>query len=579
MNCFLSRLAICFLLVLCSIPLAAVSSPPRTDVLLQTMQRELQRATAALSKTDPAPYFLSYSVADGDAFVIAGVNGALIASTSDQRRQADVMMRVGSSALDNTHSQSRPSGISSGALPLHDNPDAIARVLWQLTDREYEQASGAFLKVKTNQAVQSEEEDKSPDFSQESPQNHMDQSVPKITLDKKIWEDKVRRVSAGFLKYPDVYTSLVLLQGGTTRSYLATSEGTALVQPSAIVRLMIEAETRADDGMDLLRVESFQAASPGGLPSEAELIAKVDRVAADLKALRAAPAAEPYAGPALLSGRAAAVFFHEVLGHRLEGHRQRDEHEGQTFTKKVNQQVLPPFLTVVDDPTMKELNGVKLAGHYDFDDEGVPAARVTAVDNGVLKSFLTSRMPITNFSNSNGHGRRQSGLMPTGRQGNLIVTSTKTVKDTELRQRFIEEIQKQGKPYGLYFEDIQGGFTLTARALPQAFQVIPVMVWRVYPDGRPDELVRGVDIVGTPLLSLNNIILTGDTLQVFNGVCGAESGQVPVAAAAPGMLFSEIEVQKREKGTQRPPLMPPPGFGNPMSAPATKSVTELAPKP
>ena len=579
MNRFLSRLAICFLLVLCSIPLAAVSSPPRTDVLLQTMQRELQRATAALSKTDPAPYFLSYSVADGDAFVIAGVNGALIASTSDQRRQADVMMRVGSSALDNTHSQSRPSGISSGALPLHDDPDAIARVLWQLTDREYEQASGAFLKVKTNQAVQSEEEDKSPDFSQESPQNHVDQSVPKITLDKKIWEDKVRRVSAGFLKYPDVYTSLVLLQGGTTRSYLATSEGTALVQPSAIVRLIIEAETRADDGMDLLRVESFQAASPDGLPSEAELIAKVDKVAADLKALRSAPAAEPYAGPALLSGRAAAVFFHEVLGHRLEGHRQRDEHEGQTFTKKVNQQVLPPFLTVVDDPTMKELNGVKLAGHYDFDDEGVPAARVTAVDNGVLKSFLTSRMPITNFSNSNGHGRRQSGLMPTGRQGNLIVTSTKTVKDTELRQSFIEEIKKQGKPYGLYFEDIQGGFTLTARALPQAFQVIPVMVWRVYPDGRPDELVRGVDIVGTPLLSLNNIILTGDTLQVFNGVCGAESGQVPVAAAAPEMLFSEIEVQKREKGTNRPPLLPPPGFGNPIAPSATKSLTELAPKP
>jgi hypothetical protein len=188
-------------------------------------------------------------------------------------------------------------------------------------------------------------------------------------------------------------------------------------------------------------------------------------------------------------------------------------------------------------------------------------------------------MPITNFSNSNGHGRRQSGLMPTGRQGNLIVTSTKTVKDTELRQRFIEEIKKQGKPYGLYFEDIQGGFTLTTRALPQAFQVIPVMVWRVYADGRPDDLVRGVDIVGTPLLSLNNIILTGDTLQVFNGICGAESGQVPVAAAAPGMLFSEIEVQKREKGTQRPPLLPPPGFENPTTPSGTKSGTQPEAKP
>jgi TldD protein len=562
MNGFLSRVVLCLLLVSFSIPLAAIPSPPRTDILLQTMQQELRRATEALAKADPAPYFLSYSVADGNALVIVGVNGALIASTTAERRQADVMMRVGSSTLDNTHSQSRPSGISSGALPLHDDGDAIARVLWQLTDREYEQASGAFLNVKTNQAVRSEEEDKSPDFSKESAQNHLDESLPKMALDKKTWEDKIRRISGGFLKYRDVYTSLVLMQAGTTRSYLVTSEGTALVQPSAIVRLVIEADTRADDGMDLLRVESFQASSSDGLPSEAELAAKVDKVAADLKALRAAPAAEPYAGPALLSGRAAAVFFHEVLGHRLEGHRQRDEREGQTFTKKVNQQVLPSFLTVVDDPTMTELNGVKLAGHYEFDDEGVPAARVVAVENGVLKSFLTSRMPITNFTHSNGHGRRQAGLMPTGRQGNLIVTSTKTVKDSELREKFIEEIKKQGKPYGLYFEDIQGGFTLTARAQPQAFQVIPVMVWRVYPDGRPDELVRGVDIVGTPLLSLNNVILTGDTLQVFNGICGAESGQVPVAAVAPEMLFSEIEVQKREKGSQRPPLLPPPGFGD-----------------
>ena len=300
---------------------------------------------------------------------------------------------------------------------------------------------------------------------------------------------------------------------------------------------------------------------------------KVDKIASDLKALRAAPVAEPYAGPALLSGRAAAVFFHEVLGHRLEGHRQRGETEGQTFTKKVNQQVLPAFLSVTDDPTMRELNGVKLAGTYDFDDEGVPAARVPAVENGVLKNFLMSRAPVTGFSHSNGHGRRQPGLMPVGRQGNLIVTSTKTVKESELRQKFIEEIKKQGKPYGLYFEDIQGGFTLTTRALPQAFQVIPVMVWRVYPDGRPDELVRGVDIVGTPLLSLNNIILTGDTEQVFNGVCGAESGQVPVAAAAPAMLFSEIEVQKRAKGTQRPPLLPPPGFED--AAPSTAKASSL----
>ena len=402
------RAAACFLLTCCGISFAGISSASNPDILLETMQRELQRATNSLKKADPSPYFLSYAVADTSGVAIIGTNGSLVLSTSTRRRLADVMMRVGTSALDNTHGQSRPSAITSGTLPLEDDSDAIARVLWQLTDHEYNQASGAFLKVKTNQAVQSEEEDKSPDFSQETPQDRIDESRPAMSFDRKPWEERVRRISAEFLRYPAVYTSLVMLQQGASRSYLATSEGTALVQPSAIARLAIEAETRAEDGMDLLRVESFQVASPSELPSESELIAKVDKIAADLKALRAAPVAEPYAGPALLSGRAAAVFFHEVLGHRLEGHRQRGESEGQTFTKKVNQQVLPPFLTVIDDPTVKELNNVKLAGYYKFDDEGVPAQRVDAVDHGILKSFLMSRMPITNFGYSNGHGRRQA---------------------------------------------------------------------------------------------------------------------------------------------------------------------------
>jgi predicted Zn-dependent protease len=564
------RTAVCAIFVLCGIPFAALSSPTQPDLLLQSMQRELKRATTSLAKSDPAPYYLSYTVTDGTNATIVGTGGGLVISSTQHRRQADVMMRVGSAALDNTHSQSRPSGITSGVLPLRDDPDAIARMLWLLTDREYEQASAAFLRVKTNQAVQSAEEDKSPDFSQESPQTFIGPESTKIPENLKPWEDRVRHVSGRFLKYPEVYASLVLMSDGSGRSYIANSEGAALEQSSATARLVIEGESRAEDGMDLLRVETFQEPSADQLPSEAELMAKVDKIAADLKALRAAPSAEPYVGPAMLSGRAAAVFFHEVLGHRLEGHRQRDEREGQTFTKKVGQQVLPPFLTVVDDPTMKVLNGTKLAGTYAYDDEGVPAQKVVAVDNGVLRNFLMSRMPITNFDHSNGHGRRQPGLMPTGRQGNLIVTSTNMVKDSELRQKFIEEIKKQNKPYGLYFEDIQGGFTLTTRALPQAFQVIPVMVWRVYPDGRPDELVRGVDIVGTPLLSLNTIMLTGDTMQVFNGICGAESGQIPVSAAAPAMLFSEIEVQKRAKGSQRPPILPPPGFDAAPSAPAAE---------
>jgi hypothetical protein len=144
----------------------------------------------------------------------------------------------------------------------------------------------------------------------------------------------------------------------------------------------------------------------------------------------------------------------------------------------------------------------------------------------------------------------------------LIVTSTQTVPEAEMRQKLIDEVKKQNKPYGLYFDDIQGGFTLTTRSLPQAFQVLPVIVYKVYADGRPDELVRGVDIVGTPLAALTRIMLTGDQQHVFNGVCGAESGQVPVSAVAPAMLFSEMEVQKRQHSHDRPPILPAPGFEN-----------------
>jgi TldD protein len=161
------------------------------------------------------------------------------------------------------------------------------------------------------------------------------------------------------------------------------------------------------------------------LPPESEIARRVQKIATDLKALANAPLAEPFDGPALLSGRAAAVFFHEVLGHRIEGHRQRGEQEGQTFTKKVDQQVLPEFLSVTDDPTLRALNGMDLSGWYEYDNEGMPATRVEVIKDGILKNFLMSRIPIKNFVSSNGHGRAQAGLMPTGRQGNLIVTSSR----------------------------------------------------------------------------------------------------------------------------------------------------------
>jgi predicted Zn-dependent protease len=282
-------------------------------------------------------------------------------------------------------------------------------------------------------------------------------------------------------------------------------------------------------------------------------------MAKNLEELRVAAITEPFNGPAILSGRAAAVFFHEVLGHRLEGQRQRGDEEGQTFTKQLGNEILPPFISVADDPTLSKFDGTWLSGHYDYDDEGQAARRVELVQDGVLKTFLMSRLPVASFSQSNGHGRAETGHMPTGRQGNLIVTSSKTVPGTELRAMLIAEAKKQGKAYGLYFEDISSGEALTTRRSPQAFQEIPLVVYRVYVDGRPDELVRGVSMVGTPQAALNSILATSNKQDVFNGICGAESGSIPVSAVAPAMLVSAMETQRRPQGTARPPILPPPG--------------------
>jgi TldD protein len=528
--------------------------------LMRTLQQEMDRAISSLSKADPAPYYISYSVNEESGSVIIASNGAIVASMGRHDRTANITVRVGGRDLDNTHGENRFNSIVTTSLPLDDKADAIARVLWLNTDRMYRKAAQSYMEVKTKTKVRAEESDSSPDFSVEKPDVYAGKAVLPPDFDHKAWEDRIRSYSAIFNKYPDIENSTVVLLVDSSTKYFVSSEGVRIVDSRPLVRILAMGRTLADDGMDLARSETFDASSISKLASEQVIIAKIEKIAQDLQKLKKAPVVEPFDGPAMLSGRAAAVFFHEVVGHRLEGQRQRGDNEGQTFTKMVGQKILPPFLSVEDDPTLPSLGGVELSGAYNYDEEGEKGQRVELITDGVLKQFLMSRMPVKGFEHSNGHGRAQTGMMPVGRQGNLIVRSSKSVPDAELRQALIDEVKKQGKPFGLYFEDIAGGFTLTMRNMPQAFQVMPLMVWKVYPDGRPDELVRGVDIIGTPLNALNRIIVTGQKMDVFNGECGAESGAVPVAAAAPAMVFSEIEVQKMAQGHDRPPLLPPPGL-------------------
>jgi predicted Zn-dependent protease len=534
-----------------------------TPILLNAMTTELNRAFTSLGKQESGkqlpPYFLSYSVSDAGAVVIRAQAGALVDSSTNRVRIADVQLRIGDPKLDNTHGTHRASAVTSAALPLNDDREALGRSLWLATNAGYGKALDSYMRVKTEAEVHAKEEDSSPDFSQEAPQVSLGKPAPPVKVDRAAWEQRVRSLSRIFRDYPDVNLSMVVFSAQNETDYYASSEGSQVVAPHLQARLVAVAMTRADDGMDLFRAQTFEAETAEGLPTEAEMEAGIRELGTSLEALRQAPVTEPFDGPAILSGRAAAVFFHEVLGHRLEGQRQRGTEEGQTFTKEVGKEVLPTFLSVADDPTLTTYGKTWLSGNYEYDDEGQKARRVELIQDGVLKTFLMSRLPIASFGASNGHGRAQTGKVPTGRQGNLIVTSTKMEPESKLRKQLIDEAKKQGKPYGLYFEDISSGFAVTQRSSPQAFQVIPLVVWRVYVDHRPDELVRGVSIVGTPLAAMKSIVATSDKYEVFNGECGAESGTIPVSAVAPAMLVSTMETQKQAQGTARPPILPIPG--------------------
>ena len=540
---------------------APPDAPAKRSPLLAALQAELERSMKTLRAQDPPAYFMDYTVTDTQRVDVSGSNGALLNSNVVRNRWLEVAIRTGSYKLDNTHKvgeRQMPGGSPGVSVPIDDDAEVLRRAVWLETDKEYRAAAEAMIKVKTGKEVKVETaEGQAPDFSQEEPHTNIGLQVS-IALDRKPWEEKVRAYTKAFRESTAIINSIVTFSAQAQNTYRVTSEGTQLQFGQDRYRLELFIQGKAPDGMDINRYYNFDWVNPGDAPDDKAVYAAEATMRKELEGLVAAPINDPSVGPALLTGRAAAVFFHEVFGHRAEGHRQKDVTEGQTFSKKVGEQILPDFLSIADDATVRKLGSQDLLGYYQFDDEGVPSQRVNLVDHGVLKNFEMSRSPLVGFPRSNGHGRRQLGATPVSRQGNLIVQSSKTMTNAQLRAKFIELIKAQGKPYGLLIDDIAGGFTFTGRGQPQAFQVLPLVVYKVYPDGRPDQLVRGVDIVGTPLAALTKIVATGDTTEVFNGYCGAESGSVPVAAASPAILTSELEVQKKESSTDRPPILPPP---------------------
>jgi predicted Zn-dependent protease len=530
--------------------------------LLSIMSGELQRNFATLSKEATPAYFIGYTVYDIHASSILASFGAVERSEDSRTRSASVDVRVGDYTLDNTHPIRGEGGGSGGrggrvSIPLTDDAKPISLALWQATDRAFKSSTEALTRVKTNVASKVQEESPAADFSKEDPQTFVGKPVS-YTLDSKTWEARLRRVSALFADDPLIFDGSASLTARATNRYFTNSEGSRIADSDLEYRIFVQATTKAPDGMELPLYSTYFSRTPDGLPDERKLMADTRAMMTLLAGLRRAPIVEPYSGPAILSGRAAGVFFHEIFGHRVEGSRQRNADDGQTFGGKINELVLPSFLSVTFDPTVKTRGSTELMGYYQYDDEGVKGQRVPVVENGLLKTFLMGRSPLRAFPRSNGHGRGEPGAVPVSRQSNLMVEANKTVPSATLVQMLKDEARKQGKPFGLLFDNIEGGFTVTGRNNPNAFNVIPNVVYRIYTDDRAPELVRGVDLIGTPLAAFGKFIAASDKVDVFNGICGAESGSVPVSASAPELLVSEVEVQKKAQSQETMPILPAP---------------------
>ncbi|MEQ9619948.1 MAG: TldD/PmbA family protein [Deltaproteobacteria bacterium] len=531
-------------------------------VVLRAMRDELERSQQKLRLEGyEDPYFISYQIKDNTYYNIRGKYGAIISSEKSRVRRLFVDVRVGSYEFDNSvkgRSGGRMPFHDSSSVPLDNDPDAIRTALWQVTDHAYKEALSQYLNKKAEK-VQEVKKDDIKSFSREKSHAYYG---PELTLsfDPQKWEDAVREVSSVYKDYKELLNADLVVTAQKETVYFVNSEGTRYIRDEILYSLDAQVKSRADDGRIVENYRNLYYVTPDDVPPVEEIKNQVKEMVEEALEMRKAEALPPLSVPALLEPEAAGVVFHEAVGHRLEGERQIDDDEGQTFKEKVGKKIIPAFLSIIDDPTLRSYEGVDLMGYYPFDDQGVPGERVVLVEEGILRNFLLSRTPVEGFQRSNGHGRASYGQPPMARMSNTIIESGKELSRVKLKELLLDEVKRQNKPFGLIIKSMRGGETNTSSYNFQAFRGTPLVLYKVDPRTGEETPVRDIEIVGTPLVTINNIVATGDDYAVFNGFCGAESGYVPVSTVAPSIVVSEMEFQRESSKKEKPPLLPPPVF-------------------
>lgn len=556
------------LVVLISMTWAGLYPAFCQDRMLDLLKTELKSQMTELGKGEYPPYYMNYRVIDTYSRVIKASMGAVNTVETEKQIIFVPQVRVGSPEFDNFHESqngvvvNRFAGPPTILLPYDTKSgfESFREIIREEVNSRYKFAVSNFERAKAKRGVKVENVDKSADFTKAKAEKYFEPVLKddKTQLDIKAWEKKLNKYSGFFADNKDIISANATMSFKIWRKYFVSTEGAEVAENRTYVLLSIRAMTMAEDGMELPLHKSYFAFFPEELPSEAEIMNDLKQMSAKLSKLKVAPLVQPYTGPALLSGSASGVFFHEIFGHRIEGQKMKSDSDGQTFKNMVNEYVLPKAISVLCDPTMKKFKGSPLNGYYIFDDQGVRGKRVEVVKDGILKNFLMTRTGLEGFPESNGHARAEFEYDPTSRQSNLIVETNNYKTDAELRILLISEAKKQGKEYGYFFKAVTGGFTQTGRSGANSFNVTPLEVYRVYVDGREDELVRGVDMIGTPLSMFSNIEHAGGEYEIFTGTCGASSGNVPVTAISPTIFVNKVELQKKPKPSVTPALLPRP---------------------
>lgn len=576
-------LSLCAALAL--LTLAAVAqSPSSSDAVLQAMRDEIQRAKSlTIPGLNEPPYFVQYTLDQEENFSVSANLGGLVTRRRQFFRQPDVRVRVGSYKFDNTNFAGGGFGGSRYDLerfPIEDNYALLRRYFWLETDSAYKSAVEAMSRKRAalRNITQTEQID---DLGPAAPMHYL-REIPKLAIDEDAWSNRVRALSAIFEKYPDLRTSGVELSSTAGGAYVVNSEGTEVRYPETVTTLQAAASAQAADGMSVRDLIEFHSLDPAHMPADAEMERAVTKLAENVVALAHAPKGEDYDGPILFEGEAGPQVFAEVLGRNLtvsrrpvaDGGRGGNFQPGE-FEGRVNSRILPPTLTVVDDPTQKEWRGRPLFGSYAVDREGVEAKPLTLVEKGELKNYLLTRQPVKGYTASNGRARLPGAFgAGTATMSNMFVTSSETVPAPDLKKRLIEMFQQRNKPYGIIIrrldfpssasiDEYRRIVTASQSSGPPAS--VPILAYKVYPDGH-EELIRGMRFRGFTGKSLRDISVVGDdshTLEYMeNGapmaILGAGSFTAEVSVIAPSIIIDDLELRPAEEEMPKLPVVPPP---------------------